>query len=148
MSDRIKLNLPAARLRVKETNGERYVWDGVRRKFLLLTPEERVRQRFILFLISHCNVHPATIVQEYAVALNGTAQRADIVVMGTDTRPLALVECKAPEVEIDSGVLAQAVRYNSVVGARFLMLTNGLKHYCYELAGDEYRQMDVIPRLQ
>ncbi len=78
-------------------------------------------------------VSAACIAQEHPVNVNGTTQRADIVVFGRDGRPLMLVECKAPGVAIDDGVLAQAFRYNAVLGARHVMLTNGLDHYLYEV---------------
>jgi hypothetical protein len=77
------------------------------------------------------------------------AQRADIVVFGVDGRPLMLVECKAPSVEISDAVLAQAFRYNAVLGARYVMLTNGLDHYIYEVAeGGEYTALREFPELK
>ena len=66
--------------------------------------------------------------------VNSTAQRADIVVFGSDGQPLLLVECKAPDVAIDNEVLAQALRYNAVLGARYVMLTSGIDHYIYEVS--------------
>ena len=78
------------------------------------------------------------IVQEYAVAMNGSPQRADVVVVDDRACPLMLVECKAAGIGIDRQVLAQAVRYNSVLGARYVVLTNGLVHYCYEYAEGRY----------
>jgi len=81
------------------------------------------------------------------VAMNGAPQRADVVVVDDDAQPLVLCECKAPEIPIDRHVLAQAVRYNSVLGARYLVLTNGRSHYCYELVEGEYRQCDRFPSI-
>ena len=72
---------------------------------------------------------------------------ADVVVVDDDAQPLVLCECKAPEIPIDRHVLAQAVRYNSVLGARYLVLTNGRSHYCYELVEGEYRQCDRFPSI-
>ena len=87
-------------------------------------------------------------ITEYPVMLNGQSQRADIVVVGCDAKPLLLVECKAADVDIDQGVLDQAVRYNSVVGARFLMLTNGLKTFCLESLGEgRYTKLTSLPKL-
>ena len=76
-----------------------------------------------------------------------TPQRGDVVVVDDDAQPLVLCECKAPEIPIDRHVLAQAVRYNSVLGARYLVLTNGRSHYCYELVEGEYRQCDRFPSI-
>ena len=97
--------------------------------------------------ISHCGAQPMRIVQEYAVAMNGSPQRADVVVVDDRACPLMLVECKAAGIGIDRQVLAQAVRYNSVLGARYVVLTNGLVHYCYEYAEGRYTRMDRFPRL-
>lgn len=147
MNNYPKLNFPAIRLRAQRVRDDIYVWDALRQKFLLLTPEEWVRRHAIEYLVSSCNVEPHSIVQEYQVNLNGTAQRADIVVVGRDCQPSILVECKAPEVKIDKAVLDQAMRYNAVVKARYVVLTNGLKHYCYERTDEDYRPMAEFPRL-
>ena len=132
-----RLNFPAVKLRISQRGEQMTVWDPLRGIYLVLTPEEWVRRHLIGFLISHCGAQPMRIVQEYAVAMNGSPQRADVV----------LVECKAAGIRIDRQVLAQAVRYNSVLGARYVVLTNGLTHYCYECADGRYTRMDRFPRL-
>ena len=142
-----KLNFPAIRLRARRREEQVEVWDDLRGIYLVLTPEEWVRRHLIGFLISHCGAQPMRIVQEYAVAMNGSPQRADVVVVDDRARPLVLVECKAAGIRIDRQVLAQAVRYNSVLGARYVVLTNGLTHYCYECADGRYTRMDRFPRL-
>ncbi len=147
MQHTIKYRKHGCRLRIKQAGKELYVWDSLRRMFLLLTPEERVRQNFIPYLAEECNIDPLMMVQEYPVSLNGTSQRADIVVVGKDLRPWMLVECKAPEVKLDRSVLDQAARYNSVVGARYVVLTNGTELNCYEYTGEVYRLTKELPRL-
>jgi hypothetical protein len=89
----------------------------------------------------------AAISQEHPVEVNGTAQRADIVVSGSDGRPVLVVECKAPEVAISQSTLSQAFRYNAVLGARYVMLTNGLDHYIYEVVDGTYTPLQHIPKL-
>ena len=121
------------------------IWDAVRRRWLVLTPEEWVRQHLIRLLVERGGVPPGNVSQEYPVALSGTAQRADVVVTGRDGRPCLLAECKAPEIRIDERTLAQAVRYNSVLGARFVILTNGLRHYCCEYRDGKYVQLSGFP---
>ena len=135
-------------LPLRERNGKRYVPDRIRGGYLLLTPEEWVRRHVIEYLTGWCGVELQRIITEYPVQLNGQPQRADIVVVGQDSRPQMLVECKAADVEISQAVLDQAVRYNSIVGAHYLMLTNGLKMLCFESLGEwRYAQLNELPKL-
>ena len=147
MSPLPKLNFPAIRLRARRRDGQVEVWDDLRGIYLVLTPEEWVRRHLIAYLAAHCGVMPGRIVQEYAVALNGQPQRADVVVVGDRAEPLLLAECKAPDIAVDGRVLAQAVRYNSVLKARYVVLTNGLRHYCYECRGGAYAPLGAFPDL-
>lgn len=124
------LNLPPVHLRARRNAGRIEVWDPLRGCYLVLTPEEWVRQHIIAFLAAHCGVPARRIVCEYPVPLNGQPQRADIVTVDDCGRPHVLVECKAATVAVGDEVLAQAVRYNSVLHARFVILTNGLTHRC------------------
>ncbi len=135
-ADYPKLNLPSCRLRVAERDSGLCVWDVVRARWLVLTPEEWVRRHILAMLTVRAGVSAASIAQEYPVEMNGATQRADIVVFGSDGRPLLLVECKAPSVAISDAVLGQAFRYNATLGARYMMLTNGLDHYIYEISPD------------
>ena len=139
------IKYPAIRPRAKKEGETTYIWDSLRGSFLVLTPEEWVRQHIISYLINECGFAPQTIVQEYPVALNGTAQRADIVVMDSRARALMLVECKAMDLAIDDEVFAQAVRYNSVVKARYIVLSNGVKTACYASCSNGYRPIDYFP---
>ena len=147
MSELPKLNFPAIRLRARRRGDGVEVWDALRGIYLVLTPEEWVRQHLIAYLTEHCGVQPKRVVQEYAVALNGQPQRADVVVVGDRAEPLLLAACKAPGIPIDSRTFAQAVRYNSVLNARYLILTNGLRHYCCECRDGEYVRLDGFPNL-
>ena len=128
-----KLNLPPIHLHGKKEGDRTYIWDSVRKMFLVLTPEEWVRQHILGYLINHLHRQPQQISLEHPVNLNGMAQRADIVVFGNDAKAEILVECKAPDIELTDAVLAQAVRYNSVVGARYIILTNGIDTKRYTL---------------
>lgn len=142
-----KLNFPAIRLRARDRGGQVEVWDELRGIYLLLTPEEWVRRHLIAYLVAHCGAFPKRIVQEYAVELNGQPQRADVVVVDGCGKPFLLAECKAPEIAIGRHALSQAVRYNSVLGARYILLTNGLKHYCCEFRDGRYVQLNGMPDL-
>lgn len=147
MSALPKLNFPAVRLRARRRGTQVEVWDELRGIWLLLTPEEWVRRHLIACLVTHCGALPLRIVQEYAVPLNGQPQRADVVVVDDRARPLLLAECKAPDIVIGRKTFDQAVRYNSVLGARYVVLTNGLKHYCCEASGGTYVRLDSFPDL-
>ena len=118
--------------------GEREVWVPMRRKWLVLTPEEEVRRRVVAHLVAHLGVPPTHIVEEYPVELNGQHQRADIVVVGPDLKPWLVVECKAPEVPLTRAVLDQVGRYNSVIGAPQVVVTNGLEVEAYSLTPQGY----------
>jgi hypothetical protein len=98
-------------------------------------------------LVEQMGIAAAMISQEHPVDVNGTAQRADIVVSRADGHALLVVECKAPEVAITDAVLAQAFRYNAVLGARYVMLTNGLDHYIYEVSAGAYTPLQDFPNL-
>lgn len=139
MPESVKLIFPTISPRIKSEEGEKFIWDSLRGKWLVLTPEEWVRQHTIGWLVAHKGVPALRISQEYPVKINGLNQRADIVVMNEMAKPHILVECKAPDVILDHEVVMQAIRYNSIVGARYILLTNGLKLYGYEYADGKYR---------
>ena len=104
---------------------EQQIWDPLRRKMVSLTPEEQVRQWFIGVLRDVCKVPEHLMGSEVALRVGLKKQRADIVVFGRDASPVAVVECKRPDVDIDKDVLMQAARYNLCLGVRWVMLTNG-----------------------
>ncbi|MCC8035403.1 MAG: type I restriction enzyme HsdR N-terminal domain-containing protein [Rikenellaceae bacterium] len=145
-----KLNLPPCSLRVSKDprSGALRIWDKTRSIWLVLTPEEWVRRHVVEYLTNGAGVPEKFISHEYSVTVSGMAQRADIVVTGRDGSPLLLVECKAPGIGIDKSVYAQAVRYNHIVGAKFILLTNGLTHcvLCNDSKGNYLRE-SALPDL-
>lgn len=144
-----QLNFPAFTFRVKRTSGRHLVWDQLRGCWLVLSPEEWVRRHVICWLVDNLRANPRYIMQECPVQLGSLSQRADIVVFDREGRPLLLAECKAPGVAVSEKTLAQAVRYNSVLGARYLLLTNGIKHYMYEMKENgDYAPLEGIPALK
>lgn len=147
MSEMPKLQFPSIKLRARRRAELVEVWDELRGIWLVLTPEEWVRRHLIAFLVSQCGAQGGRIVQEYAVDVNGQPQRADVVVVDDAARPLLLAECKAPEIGIDGRVMSQAVRYNSVLAARYVVLTNGQVHHCFEYRDGEYVCMEAFPKL-
>ena len=142
-----KLNFPAIRLRARRQGAQVEIWDALRGQYLVLTPEEWVRQHLVAYLVSHCGAQPGRIVAEYAVALNGQPQRADVVVVDDGGRPLLVAECKAPGVPVNEKVLSQVVRYNSVLGARYVVLTNGRVPGCCGCRAGRYVRPGHFPDL-
>ena len=125
-----KLNLPEYDLKRKVEQGITYVFDPFRSKYLQLTPEEHVRQQFAQFLIRERN-YPAGLMQtEHPLRLNKLLKRCDILVRDANGSPVVIVECKAPNVRINQEVFDQVARYNITFRVNYLMVTNGLQHFC------------------
>ena len=120
------------------------IWDPLRKKHVTATPEEQVRQWFILRLLD-CGVPAHMMMSEVGFKFGRKAYRADIIVYGRDTKPLAVVECKRPDVDLGPAVLEQAMRYNSVLRVRFLVVTNGKKTYLYRLEGETFVPCETFP---
>ena len=139
------LDFPAYDLPVREQNGRPFVLDPVRRRWVRLTPEERVRQ-LLLRLLADLGYPPALTAVEKGFDYLGAVWRADAVVHDRQGRPVLLAECKAPGVPLSQATFDQLARYNVVVRARALLATNGRAHYCCVLEGDgAYRFLDAIP---
>jgi len=122
------LNLPKAPLKLSRKDDIVYVWCELRKKKLVLTPEEWVRQHVIHFLHTDKHVPYSLMSSEHRLNYNGREKRADLVVYTTFGEPELMVECKAPHVEINGDVLFQIGQYQKILGAKFLMLTNGIEH--------------------
>lgn len=145
MSCNIKLNLPEFDIRCRTLSEKAEVWDPIRKKWLVLTPEEWVRQNFIRYMIDVKRVNPLFIKQELGMKLNDTPRRADIVIYDSTAVPRMVIECKAPQVKITRETLEQVARYNMVLKLPYLAVTNGLTHYCFKYApetGSFIRQND------
>lgn len=122
------LNLPRAPLKLSKKQGVIVVWCIVRKKDLVLTPEEWVRQHILHFLINEKQFPIGLIASEFSLNYNGISKRADIVVFNRDSKPVLIVECKAPEVALSEATVRQIAQYNYNLGVDFLMLSNGLDH--------------------
>jgi hypothetical protein len=121
----IRLNFPQYSFKVKHLSTNSHIFDTVRRKYVMLTPEEWVRQHVVQWLAEEKNVPKGLIAVESSLVLNSMSKRADIVVYENAGKPLLIVECKAPSVKIDQKVFDQVARYNMVHKANYLMVTNG-----------------------
>ena len=125
-----KLNLPEYEFQYRDEENGRYVLDIYRKKYVLLTPEEDVRQRFARYLVEEKGYPASLMMTEFSLKLNEMTRRCDILVHKPAGEPAVLVECKAPGVKISSETFDQAARYNMVFRVKYLMVSNGLKHYC------------------
>ena len=107
MPDTVKLKFPPISARLKVVDGQKHIWDALRQKWLVLTPEEWVRQHVINYMLTECGFLPQQIITEYPVNINGMAQRADIVAVDCNAQPYIVVECKEPGVKICNNTLCQ-----------------------------------------
>lgn len=129
----LNLNLPPFNINVKKTDGKLSVLDPLRRRFVALTPEEWVRQHFVNFLLTEKGYPSALMANEIQIDLNNQKRRCDSVVYGRNLEPLVIVEYKAPEVNITQAVFDQIARYNIVLKVKYLIVSNGLNHFCCKM---------------
>ena len=131
--------------KTEEREGKTFVFDPLRKRFVLLTPEEEVRQKVLYLLVEHLKVPAGLIAVEYSMKVNGLDKRADAVVFCTDGSPLMVVECKAASVTMTQTVLDQALRYHSALNPKFLLLSNGAVTYCFKAEGQGLMPLDHLP---
>ena len=124
-----KLNFPAYSFRFKNSENKVSIFDEIRKKFILLTPEEWVRQHVVQFLLQDKKYPKSYINVEKLIKINDLSKRYDGVVFQPNGEIFLLIECKAPEVSISQQTFDQIARYNLVLKAKYLMVTNGLNHY-------------------
>lgn len=141
-----QLNLPSASITTRiDPDGVCRLYDKLRSKWVAATPEERVRQQFVYYLINVLQFPAAFVANEVGLTLNDTRRRCDTIIYTRALRPLCIVEYKRPSVEITRKVFDQIARYNSVLGARYLIVSNGLRHYCCHFTGSGYEFLSSIP---
>ncbi|MGI9546235.1 MAG: type I restriction enzyme HsdR N-terminal domain-containing protein [Flavobacteriaceae bacterium] len=141
------LNFPAYDFRVKSSENKMRIFDIIRKKFVVLNPEEWVRQHVLHWLIQQKKYPPSLINIEKQLKVNNLVKRYDLIVFKPDGSIELLVECKSYSIPISQEVFDQIARYNLQVDARFLMVTNGLEHYYCKMDRDKekYIFLDQIP---
>lgn len=142
-----ELNLPPAELRLSRNDNIIKVFDPLRKKHIILTPEEYVRQHFVSWLTIYLHYPMSLMANEIGICLNGTKKRCDTVVFNPDGSPMMIIEYKAPDITISQDVFDQVVRYNMTMRANYLAVSNGIKHFCCVMnyhAGT-YRFLPSIP---
>jgi hypothetical protein len=136
-----KLNLPSYSFKIKNKENKLYIFDMIRKKNVVLTPEEWVRQNFIQFLINEKNYPRSLIAIEKQLKVNNLIKRADILIFDKTGNPNIIVECKSSHIRITQEAFDQIARYNLKLSADYLIVTNGLQHFYCKM---DHRQMKYI----
>ncbi len=141
------LNFPQYSFRFKNKENNVSIFDGIRKKFVVLQPEEWVRQHCVQYLIEGKNFPKSLINIEKELTINNLKKRYDIVVFNSDGSIHLIVECKAPSVTIDQSTFDQIARYNIKLNATYLMVTNGMNHYFCQMdfENERYQFLKNIP---
>ena len=142
-----QLNFPSYNFRFKNSENKVSIFDDIRKKFIILTPEEWVRQNTIQFLLQEKNYPKSYLNIEKLIKINDITKRYDIVVFQPDGAIFLLIECKAPEVKITQETFDQIARYNLKLKAQYLMVTNGLNHYFCQMdfEKEQYVFLEDLP---
>lgn len=142
-----KLNFPTYSFRLKNRENKRLIFDDIRKKFVVLQPEEWVRQHCVNYLVEHKKYPKSLINVEKELKINGLSKRYDIVVYNPNGSIHLIVECKSPKITINQDAFDQIARYNLTLNASYLMVTNGINHYYCEMdfEAERYEFLKDIP---
>jgi len=144
----INISYPEPGFRIKKVKDKEFIFDVLRKKWLVLTPEEWVRQNFIQYLIQ-VKKYPASLIAiEKEIQLGELKKRFDILVYNNDHQPWMMVECKAGEIKLDDAVLQQVLRYNISLPVEFMIITNGNSTYGWQRAGNNLELINELPPVQ
>ena len=132
------------KFKTEERNNKEFIFDEVRKIWVVLTPEEWVRQHVLHYLIHSKRFSPGLIAVERGIDLNGLQKRFDVAVFGTDGKPKMIVECKAPEEKLDEKVFEQIARYNLSLRVDYLWVSNGHYNFCCKLING-IELLDAVP---
>jgi hypothetical protein len=141
----IRVDYPAPTFKMEQRNGQPVIFDAIRRKWLLLTEEEWVRQNFVAYLVAGLK-YPATLIAlEKSLVLNDLKKRFDILVYDAAHQPWMLVECKAPQVALDDAVLQQVMRYNISIPVPYIIITNGTATFGWQKEHGVLKKLETLP---
>ena len=141
----IKINYPPYQPKIKTTAGKEFIFDNVRKRWVIFTPEEWVRQNFLQYLVVIKNYPAALIAVEKVIELGDIKKRFDIVLYDNNHHPWMVVECKEMSVALDTKVLDQVLRYNVTLQVPYLVITNGSYCYAFEIADGQMKAIDNLP---
>lgn len=143
----IKIEYPPYAPKIKNEKGKELIFDPFRKKWIKLTPEEWVRQNFLQYLVHVLNYPVSLIAIEKEIIIGEVKKRFDILVYNSATEPFMVVECKEMNVALSESTLHQALRYNTNMQARFIIITNGSHCFAFERKGDAFIEIELIPGL-
>lgn len=129
----VKLDLPGFDYQISKAEGKIWIFDIIRKKRIVLTPEEWVRQHIVHFFINQLKYPKSLIKIESGLKYNQLQKRSDVVVYDREGKPWLLMECKSPEQKLSQQTIMQASVYNQNVKAKYISVSNGMKHVCYEV---------------
>lgn len=144
------LNFPAYTFNIKNINGRKFIFDRLRKKFVALQPEEWVRQNMIEYLVSDLKYPASLIGNEISLTYNSMQKRCDSVVYNNRGEAIMIIEYKAPNVDITQKTFDQIALYNTQLKVKFLLVSNGLKHYCckVDLSSSGISFLQNIPKYE
>ncbi len=145
-----KLNLPGYDPSLKKENGKVWIFDVIRKKYIVLTPEEWVRQHFINYLIAELKYPRSLFRIEGSLTYNKLQKRSDILVFDRNGKAWMLIECKSPTIKLNQKAFNQVAVYNMTLSAKYLAVTNGMAHFCFEAAqtGSEPKALQNFPEFE
>lgn len=144
----LQLNLPSSQFRIKQTEKGYFIFDRFRKRYVKLTPEEWVRQHFLVFLVENKEYPEELIAVEQQLNLHGMKKRCDAVLYDIQANPLLIIELKAPNIPIAQTVFDQVAVYNAKLKVEYFMISNGLEHYCCRVKAEttSYDFFEEIPQ--
>ena len=141
----VTVPFPEPQFKIKTKEGKHYIFDSIRKAWLLLTEEEWVRQNLLAYFLSTLHYPRESIALEKAIRVNGLQKRFDILVYDASHQPWLLVECKAPQVSLNENVLQQALRYNMAVPVQWMVITNGTTTLAWKKEGQDLVEKTELP---
>ncbi len=143
----IKIEYPPYQPKIKKEQGRDFIFDGIRKRWVVLTPEEWVRQNFLEYLVQVKKYPPALIAVEKEITLGDLKKRFDAVVYNSDAKPFMLIECKEMDVPLTPQVLDQVLRYNITMQLPYVVITNGQHCMAFSCTNGEIAELDELPLL-
>lgn len=146
----MQLNFPTYKFKTKSEQNTNYVFDIIRKKYVVLTPEEWVRQHVLLYLATEKHYPLSLLAVERGLNVNGRKKRFDVLTFNKNGQPHLLIECKSPDIPVNKNIFEQIAIYNSQFKAPYLLVTNGLQHVVVKYAEDfvGYEFLDEVPGYQ